>query len=105
MKKKALVLTLVVLSVLTWGGAYGANITISDESATGSGWYGPQEDQEVQPGCITGQVWDLGWLSLGTTFTTHFTMQCGNDNLMGTGVIVPEPTSLLLMGMGCLSLW
>ena len=70
MKKKAVVLTLVALSVLTWGGAYGANITISDESGTGSGWYGAQEDQEVQPGCITGQVWDLEAFDLtGSTLT------------------------------------
>jgi hypothetical protein len=34
------------------------------------GWYGAQEDQEVEPGCSTGQVWNLeGFFSDGTTLT------------------------------------
>jgi len=46
------------------GGAYalnlGQNITIPDESYTSpSGWYGQQEDQEVEPRTFTGQMWDL----------------------------------------------
>jgi len=36
-------------------------------------------------------------------FTAHFTMGCGNDNLMGNGSVpapVPEPATLLLTGIG-----
>lgn len=37
-------------------------------------------------------------------FTTHFTMGCGNDNLMGSADPVPEPATLLLFGSGMLLL-
>lgn len=39
----------------------------------------------------------------GDTFYTHFTMGCGNDNLMGEGTApVPEPSTLVLLGAGLL---
>jgi hypothetical protein len=42
---------------------------------------------------------DLSFLAPNTTFTSHFTMGCGNDNLMGSGTTsVPEPTPMLLLG-------
>jgi PEP-CTERM motif len=41
----------------------------------------------------------LGFLNPGD-FTAHFTIECGNDNLMGRGAIVPEPASLSLLGLG-----
>jgi hypothetical protein len=46
---------------------------------------------------------DLGFLELapGTEFYAHFTMGCGNDNLMGKGSYsVPEPGNMILMGTG-----
>jgi hypothetical protein len=40
-------------------------------------------------------------LTHGTNFLSHFTMGCGNDNLMGTGALPnPEPATLFLMGCG-----
>jgi hypothetical protein len=43
---------------------------------------------------------DLSFIG-GKDFTSHFTMECGNDDLMGRGhVKVPEPGSLLLLGFG-----
>lgn len=36
----------------------GDNITISDDNYQGSGWYSNREDQEVEPGMVTGQKWD-----------------------------------------------
>lgn len=42
---------------------------------------------------------DLSFLPAGE-FTSHFTMECGNDNLMGRGVTVPEPATLMLLGFG-----
>ena len=42
---------------------------------------------------------DLSFLPIGTNFISHYTMECGNDNLMGKGK-VPEPASMLLLGLG-----
>ena len=62
--------------------AYAANITIPDGVSSGTGWYGAQEDQEVEPNCLTGQVWDLeGFFLNGTTLT----MVGGYDFVNGEG--------------------
>ena len=48
---------------------------------------------------------DIGFLPGGTDFTSHFTIGCGNDNLMGQGTTaVPEPATLLLLGLGLVGL-
>lgn len=44
---------------------------------------------------------DLGFLPEHTNFIAHYTMGCGNDNIMGQGTIPnPEPATMLLMGFG-----
>ncbi|MFH1217828.1 MAG: PEP-CTERM sorting domain-containing protein [Pseudomonadota bacterium] len=45
---------------------------------------------------------DLSFLGANTNFVAHFTMGCGNDNLMGSGTTapVPEPATMMLFGTG-----
>lgn len=52
---------------------------------------------------------DLGFLAAtnpGDNFISHFTIGCGNDNLMrGGNVSVPAPAANLLIGLDLLSVW
>jgi hypothetical protein len=45
---------------------------------------------------------DLGFIGPGheTDFVAHFTMECGNDLLVGQAATVPEPATLLGLGIG-----
>ena len=68
-------------------GTLGANITIPDESSTQplGQWYGPQEDQEVEPRCVTGQDYDLEVFCFDSTFG-NLSMVGGYDfNTAGPG--------------------
>lgn len=47
---------------------------------------------------------DLSFLG-NTDFIAHWTMSCGNDNLMGQGTVdVPEPASVALFSLGLIGL-
>ena len=66
----ALALGLVLMSIPAFALELGTNITIYDGSGSGTGWYGAQEDGEVEPNCVATQAWDLeGFFLKGTTLT------------------------------------
>lgn len=48
-----------LIALICAGTAFAGNITVTDQYSSGTGWNGPQEDQEVEIGCTTGQQWDL----------------------------------------------
>lgn len=88
MKTKSLLvlLTLVVAS----GGAFaldlGEEITIYDGVGVGTGWYGAQEDNEVEPGCVGTDDWDLeGFFLNGTLLTMVGTFDFENGVPDGAG--------------------
>jgi hypothetical protein len=48
---------------------------------------------------------DISGLNLGSTIGFHWTMKCGNDVVEGSVSMVPEPGSMLLLGLGLLGLF
>lgn len=59
--KKVILLAFTLCAVFLWVGTASAyNITVWDQRGTGTGWHGgPEEDDEVEPGMVGNQQWDL----------------------------------------------
>lgn len=85
-------LALLIALCLVWAGnalalPLGTNITMYDGvSSADTGWYGKSEDQEVEPRCATGQIWDLeGFFLKGSTLT----VVAGYDLINGKSDYLP----------------
>jgi hypothetical protein len=68
--------------------AYANDITISDTVGSGSGWYGAQENNEVEPNCVTSQIWDMEKFLFNPT-TKKLQMQGGFDMVNGVNAGSP----------------
>jgi len=70
----------------------GNNITIEDKVYSSvTGWYGQQEDQEVEPGCIASQIWDLeGFFINNNTLTMvgGYDFKDGHDGMMSGDIFI-----------------
>ena len=67
---------------------------------------------DAETGFLGGEHFALSGIDLtflkeeGRNFYAHFTMGCGNDNLMGYAPVpAPEPSTLLLFAVGGIALW
>lgn len=83
MSSKLMVAAVAVMGLMAWGSAFAGNITIADENGSGTGWYGGQEDQEVEPGCLTGQAWDVEAFYLSGGLTGQLTLVSGFNLITG----------------------
>ena len=88
MKKVMTALAIGLVALATFPGSalaldLGQNITIPDLVGSGSGWAGAQEDQEVEPGCLTGQQWDMEGFFFKSDYT--LTMVGGYNMVSGQG--------------------
>ena len=82
-----------------WRYAGGGEILAQDVSMSYFTGLGDADVAGLLGGYHNAVAVDLAFLG-AVDFTVHNAIQCGNDNLMGRSVIVPEPASVALMGLG-----
>jgi hypothetical protein len=85
-----------------WGGGYR-----SDQAWTGGfGTFVTGASMVTSGSTMTYEIQDITKLvGLGSTIGFHWTMECGNDVVEGSVSMVPEPGSMLLLGLGLLGLF
>ena len=81
-----------------WSNPWRYNV-INGEGVLINGASGNLEVLTNTPGYYYATGFDLSFLGVNQEFIAHFTMGCGNDNLMGRGS-VPEPSTMFLIGTG-----
>jgi hypothetical protein len=112
MRKNILIACVLVLTLGVWAApqVYASNITIFDTVTAGTSpnWYNqgskPGEDQEVEPNCVTGQVWDLeafGYKNKKLTVISGFDLQNGYGGY-NTGDIFVAVNQLPIYGTAAL---
>jgi len=80
------ILALSLMASSAFALALGRNITIYDGVSNSQNWYGINEDQEVEPGCVANQSWDLEGFFLNGSMLTMvggFDFENGHPNHPG----------------------
>lgn len=94
-----IIFTFILMSILcvqnfSFALDFGNNITIYDNTSSSTyGWYGQQEDNEVEPGCINTQIWDLEGF-----FLDNYTLTIIGGFDFASGVKINNPDDIITSG-------
>lgn len=72
--------------------SFGTDITVSDGKSSGTGWYSDREDNEVEPGMVTNQTWDLEGVFVNSSnelsIVGGYNFLLGQSNMMSGDIFI-----------------